>query len=116
MKNCKQSKFIKYVACMTLLYISVYLVIWIDHCVWCLVAVLQELFQHLMCGGMNPFMYYCAVILYLLHSCHTVTDQQLWLLIYCTVYGNYFIWKQAVGTSCLSVIAHSFNCAHSWWH
>lgn len=96
-KNHKQSRVIKNVACMTLLYISVYSIIWIDHCVWCLVAILQELFQHLMCGGMNPFIYYHAVILYLLHSCHAVTDRQLWLLISCIVYSNYFIWKQAVG-------------------
>ena len=67
-KNHKQSRVIKNVDCMTLLYISAYSVIWIDHCVWCLVVILQELFQHLMYGGMNLFMYYCTVILYLLYS------------------------------------------------
>ena len=108
-KNYRQSGVTKNVACLTLLCISVYSVIWIDHCVWCVVAILQELFQHLMCDGMNPFMYYHAVILYVLHICHTVTDRQLWLLIYCIVYGNYFIWKQVFGTSC-QFVDHSPLC------
>jgi hypothetical protein len=48
----------------------------------------------------------------LLHSCHTVTDQQLWLLTCCIVYGNYFILKQVVGTSCQFVSHSPLSTAH----
>jgi len=95
-KNHKQSRVIKNVPCMTLLYISVYSVIWIDHCMWCLVAILQEFFQHLMNDGMNPFMCYRAVILYLLHSDRSAIMVAyllhcIWQLLYLKINGWHFL-------------------------